>query len=152
MAEQQYPEPTVGGLVVSPEGKVLLVKSHKWRGKYVMPGGHIELGESIREALHREIKEETGLEVHECQFLCFQEFIMDDSFWKERHFIFFDFACKTRSTEVVLNDEAQAYEWVTVEEALEKPMDDYMRRAIEVYADKKDDLVFGEGTEPHSCS
>ena len=137
MAEQTYPEPTVGGLIVNPRGELLLDRSHKWHGKYVIPGGHIELGETIQEALHREIAEETGLDVYDCRFLCYQEFIMDDSFWKERHYIFFDFTCKTSSTAVRLNHEAQDYRWVALEEALELPMDDYMRHAVEVYARKK---------------
>lgn len=141
MAEQIYPEPTVGGLIVNPRGEILIVKSHKWRGKYVIPGGHIELGETLQEALVREIEEETGLEVHDCRFLCYQEFIMDESFWKERHYIFFDFICKTETTAVSLNDEAQEYRWVTVEEALRLPIDAYMRHAVEVYIQK---LAAGE--------
>ena len=46
MNEQRYPEPTVGALILGPEGKLFLMQSHKWRDKYVIPGGHIELGES----------------------------------------------------------------------------------------------------------
>ena len=57
---KQFPEPTVGALVFNPEGKILLIKSYKWTGKYVISGGHIELGESIEQALKREVKEETG--------------------------------------------------------------------------------------------
>ena len=63
MAKQQFPEPTVGALIFNPEGKLLLMRSHKWRDKYVVPGGHIELGEHIEDALKREVKEETGLDV-----------------------------------------------------------------------------------------
>ena len=52
MPEQQYPEPTVGALIFNPEGKVFLMRSHKWRGKWVLPGGHIELGERMEDALN----------------------------------------------------------------------------------------------------
>ncbi|HLD07378.1 MAG TPA: NUDIX domain-containing protein [Candidatus Nanoarchaeia archaeon] len=58
-----YPEPCVGGLVLNPEQKILLIKSEKWFGKYVLPGGHIELGETMEQALQREMREETGLDV-----------------------------------------------------------------------------------------
>jgi nucleoside triphosphatase len=131
--QQQYPEPTVGGLIFNPAGKLFLMKSHKWLGKYVVPGGHIELGESLEEALRREVKEETNLEIEEIEFLCFQEFIYDDSFWERSHFIFFDFACKMKSGEVRLNEEAEEYVWIEPEKAFMLPLDGYTRRAIEEY-------------------
>ena len=131
--EQQYPEPTVGALIFDPEGRLFLMRSHKWRGKYVVPGGHIELGERMKDALRREVKEETNLDVHDIRFLCFQEFLCDDGFWKPRHFIFFDFACRTNSTDVRLNDEAQEYVWVSLEEALELPIEPYTEVAIRAY-------------------
>jgi len=46
------------------------------------------------------------------------------------HFIFFDFALKTDSTDVVLNDEAEAYKWVTLNEALTMNVDAYTINAI----------------------
>jgi nucleoside triphosphatase len=134
--EQRYPEPTVGALIFNPEGKILLIKSYKWRGKYVIPGGHIELGERMEDALKREIKEETGLDIHDIEFICFQEFIFDPIFYKKKHFIFFDFACKTNSTNVKLNQEAEEYVWVTLEEALTLDVEPYTRHTIEEYMRK----------------
>jgi len=134
--EQRYPEPTVGALIFNPEGKILLIKSHKWRGKYVIPGGHIELGERMEDALKREIKEETGLDIHDIKFVCFQEFIFDPAFYKRKHFIFFDFACKTDSTDVKLNQEAEEYAWVTLDEALKLDIEPYTKRTIEEYIKK----------------
>lgn len=136
MPKQQFPEPTVGALIINSEGKLFLMQSHKWRGRWVMPGGHIELGERMEEALRREIKEETGLEIYDIQFLLHQEFIYDEAFWEQRHFIFFDYACKTNMAEVELNSEAQAYQWITVENALDLPIDAYTRRAIETYIER----------------
>ena len=130
MPEQNFPHPTVGALIFNPEGKMLLVRSHKFHDKYVVPGGHIEVGEKMTDALIREAKEETGLDVYDLEFIFFQEFIQDESFWKNMHFIFFDFACKTDSTDVVLNDEAQSYVWVTMEEALTMNIDTYTGNAI----------------------
>ncbi len=46
MTNQAFPEPTVRILIFNPRGEMLLTKSHKWNDKYVIPGGHIELGES----------------------------------------------------------------------------------------------------------
>jgi len=136
MAGQQYPEPTVGALIFSPEGKLFLMKSHKWRHRYVVPGGHIELGERMEDALRREIKEETGLDIYDVKFLCLQEFVYDDAFWKRRHFIFFDYTCRTDSTEARLNSEAQEYVWVSLGDALRLPLDPYTERAIQEYLNR----------------
>lgn len=131
MAEQIFPEPTVGVFVFNQDDQLLLLKSHKWPDLYVVPGGHVELGERLEEAVIRETREETGLELYDIEFIVFQEFVYDPSFWKPRHFIFFDYACKTRSTDVKLNDEAEEYIWVALEEAVHLPMDAYTRVCVE---------------------
>jgi nucleoside triphosphatase len=111
MGKQQYPEPTVGALIFNREGKALLVKSDKWRDKYCIPGGHIELGETMEDALRREIKEETGLDIYDVEFAMMQEFIFDEAFHEPKHFIFLHFVCKTdaREEQVVLNFESQEF-------------------------------------------
>ena len=137
MPEQQYPEPTVGALILNPEGRLLLVRSRKWRDRFVVPGGHIELGERMEDALRREVREETGLEIHDIEFLCFQEFIYDEAFWKPRHFIFFDFVCRTDSAQVRLNVEAQEHVWAFPEEALELDLEPYTAVAIKEYLKRR---------------
>ena len=137
MAEQHFPEPTVGVFIFNQEGKLLLLQSHKWPDAYVVPGGHVELGERLEEAAIREAKEETGLDIYDLEFINFQEFIYDPAFWKQRHFIFFDFIAKTDNTEVVLNNEAQEYIWVNSKEALGLALDTYTRFSIEAYLKKK---------------
>ncbi len=138
MKTQNFPHPTVGALIFNPEGKMLLVRSHKFHDKYVVPGGHIEVGEKMTDALIREAKEETGLDIYDLEFIFFQEFIQDKSFWKNMHFIFFDFACKTNSSDVILNDEAESYVWVTLNEALELPIDSYTGNAIRELMKKRE--------------
>ena len=81
----------------------------KYPGRYVVPGGHVEVGETIELAAVREAKEETGLDVYDLRFISFQEFIYDPAFWKRRHFIFFDYLARTDSFEVTLNDEAEEH-------------------------------------------
>ena len=133
MSNQIYPEPTVGALIFNPEEKLFLMRSHKWRGKYVIPGGHIELGEKMETALKREVKEETNLEIRDVQFLLFQEFIFGESYWHKGHYIFFDFMCRTDSVDVKLNEEAEEYIWTSIEEALNLPVEHYTSVAIEAY-------------------
>lgn len=137
MAEQTFPEPTVGVFIFNQDNKLLLLKSHKWPGKYVVPGGHVELGERLEEAVVRETKEETGLDVYDIEFINFQQFIYDPAFWKRRHFIFFDYACRTESTQVQLNDEAEEHVWVTLEEAAQLPLDIYTWTSIEILIERR---------------
>ena len=136
MPDQIFPEPTVGAFIFNQKGEILLLQSHKWPGRYVVPGGHVELGERLEEAMAREAKEETGLDVYDAEFINFQQFIYDPAFWKKRHFIFFDFACKTDSTDVQLNDEAEGYIWVEPQQALTMELDSYTRRSVEEYLKK----------------
>lgn len=136
MVEQKYPEPTCGALIFNTKGKIFLMKSHKWRNKYVIPGGHIEFGEKIEDALKREIKEETGMDIYDIEFICFQEFICGQEYWKKKHFIFLDFVCKTNSTKVKLNSEGQEFVWVDLKEALKLPIEPYSRKVIEEYLKK----------------
>jgi nucleoside triphosphatase len=133
MADQQFPEPTVGVFIFNQQGEVLLLQSHKWPGFYVVPGGHVELGERLEEAAIREAKEETGLDIYDLEFINFQQFIYDPAFWKQRHFIFFDYAAKTDSTQVALNSEAQEFIWIEPGEALKLELDTYTRVSIETY-------------------
>jgi nucleoside triphosphatase len=130
MADQIFPEPTVGVFIFNKAGEMLLLVSHKFPGKYVVPGGHVELGERLEETAIREAKEETGLDIYGLKFINFQEFIYDPAFWKKRHFIFFDYLCRTDSLEVQLNDEAQEYFWVGLDAALQLPLDEYTRTSI----------------------
>lgn len=133
MSKTHYPEPTVGGLILNTKNEVLLVKSHKWKDMYTMPGGHIELGEKIEDTLKREMKEETGLDVYDPKFICYQEYIQGEHFWKKKHFIFLDFACRSRSEKVTLNNEAQEYVWMKPEIALGLQVEPYTKHAIMEY-------------------
>ncbi|MFZ5909872.1 MAG: NUDIX domain-containing protein [Chloroflexota bacterium] len=138
MSEQRFPEPTVGVFIFDAQGKLLLLESHKWPGKYVVPGGHVELGERLEQAAVREAKEETGLDVYDLEFINFQQFIYDPAFWKRRHFIFFDFAARTDSAEVALNEEAQKFIWIEPRQALGLPLDSYTRTSIETWLKRRE--------------
>lgn len=140
MADQLFPEPTVGALIFNSEGKLFLMRSHKWHDAYVIPGGHIELGETAEDALRREIKEETALDIYDIRFICLQEFIYDSAFWKKRHFIFLDYACKTDSDEVTLNSEGHDHIWAGLDELDRLNIDSYTRNALAKYLEMRETL------------
>ena len=136
--KQVYPEPTVGALIRNREGKLLLVTSHKWFDKLTIPGGHIELGETMEEAVKREVKEEVGLNVRVVRYLLEQEAIFTPEFWKRKHFIFFDFLCESGTDQVhVDNRELQDYHWVEPDEALGLTLESFTRRVLEKYLETR---------------
>ena len=126
----RYPEPTVSAVIFNPEGKILLCKSAEWNNTYIIPGGHIELGEKMEDALQREIFEETGLEIFDIKLIGIQESIYSDHFTEKKHFIFIDFLCKTDSRAVTLNNEAEEYCWAAPEEILQFDLGGYTRQLM----------------------
>ena len=106
------PRVTIGALVFNQQGELLLLKSPKWNNKYIVPGGHVEFGEKLADTVKREVKEETGLEVNNIQFLKVLELIQSDEYYDPNtHFVCIQFTCNAKSTEIVLNDEAEEYIW-----------------------------------------
>ncbi|MBS3741173.1 MAG: NUDIX domain-containing protein [Candidatus Cloacimonetes bacterium] len=139
-----YPEPTVGAVILNNQNEILLVKSHKWDNNYVIPGGHIELGEKIEDALRREVKEETGLEIYDIKFLGLQQCIFDKDFEKKKHFIFIDFVCKSNDDKVVLNEEHEDYIWIKIDEIDDLPMENFTGKLLKEYR-KKEKSEYMEG-------
>ena len=134
MNKQKYPEAIVGVLVFNQKGKIFLMLSPKWRRKYGLPGGHIELGETMKEAIRRQVKEATNLNVSDIQFLHLQECIFSKEFYKKKHFIFLDYIAKTKDTNVILDgQEGTEHVWTTVDEALELSLNPYTRNTILEY-------------------
>ncbi|HEY8392022.1 MAG TPA: NUDIX domain-containing protein [Capillibacterium sp.] len=130
MGGQRYPEPTVGALIFNDCGELLLIRGKKFKDRYVIPGGHIEIGETMETALIREVREETGLELAEYQIIGLQEALFPEAYPERRHFIYIDFYCRAKPGPVVLNEEGQEYLWVTPEAALALPLEAYTRGLI----------------------
>ncbi len=127
---KKYPEPTVGAVIFNPAGQVLLCKSAKWNNKYVIPGGHIELGEGMEEALKREILEETGLDIYDIELISLTESVYSENYHQQKHFIFIDYICKTNSNQVILNDEADEYVWADLDEIENYDLGGFVRELL----------------------
>lgn len=131
---QNYPEATVGALILNGKGEILLVRSYKWGTKYTVPGGHIELGERSETAVKREIREEVGLEVEPVRLLLVQEAIYPADYIKHEHYIFLDYLCRTNSSEFKLDGkEIQEYVWTTPNAALQMELESFTRNLVEAY-------------------
>jgi nucleoside triphosphatase len=123
------------------EGEYLICKMPKTRGVYpgqwAIPGGGIEPGETMFEALHREIREEVGenLKIIETVPWCFAD-ATRDKLYPEGHseqvyMIFLIFDCLAFNTEVVLNDEFEEYVWVLPENLRSYDLNDATRKTFE---------------------
>ena len=114
-----HPIVTVGGLIYNEAGQVLMVRTHKWSDLWGIPGGKIKWGEPATDALCRELKEETGLDVFDVKFVLVQDCIHSKEFYRDMHFVLLNYTCRAASNAaVVLNEEAREYRWVTPELAL----------------------------------
>lgn len=102
------------------EKEILLVKTHKWGGKYSMVGGRVRRNERFIDALVREVKEETGLNAKVGRHICTFDQIENSGYYQQgTQHLFVDNIVKATSKRVNLNDEAQDYVWIPAKEALD---------------------------------
>jgi 8-oxo-dGTP diphosphatase len=125
--QREYPDrPLVGiGAVVIENARVLLIKrGHPpLAGEWSIPGGVLELAETVREAAVREAQEETGLTVEPGELLgVFDRVIRDDEGRVRYHYVLIDFLCRPVSGEVQAGDDADEARWFTALEASKLPL------------------------------
>ena len=128
-----YPLVTVGALIVGPGGRLLLIRTHKWGDRWGVPGGKVDWGESLLEAVHREVREETGLSLSEVRWGPLQEAVLHPQFHRPAHFVLVNVVARTADERVTLNDEAQEWAWCTVAEAAALDLNEPTVRLLEHY-------------------
>lgn len=130
---QNYPLTTVGALVKGSSGRVLIVKTTKWRGTWGVPGGKVDLGETLEAALIREFQEEVGLDLKSVRFALLQEAVVDPQFCKEAHFVMINYYAVSNSETITPNEEIEEWAWVTPQEALKYALNSYTQILIQDY-------------------
>lgn len=117
------------------EKEILLVKTHKWGGRYSIVGGKVRRNERLEDALIREVKEETGLKSYIGRNICTFDQIKNSGYYLSgvQH-IFIDKVVKVESKKVYLNEEAQDYVWIPPRMALnELSLEPNAKHAIKLY-------------------
>lgn len=99
--------------------RVLIVRRARppAQGLYTLPGGVVELGETLVAAVIREVSEETGLAIEPVALAGYREALVRDAAGRiERHFVILPFAARWLSGEVALNAELAEARWLTPSE------------------------------------
>jgi 8-oxo-dGTP diphosphatase len=119
--KREYPEcPLVGvGALITKDHRILLVKRGQapLLGEWSIPGGLLELGETLRQAAAREALEETGLVVRATELLgVFERLTPDPDKRMRYHYILIDFLCEVVSGELKAAGDAADARWFSVDE------------------------------------
>jgi 8-oxo-dGTP diphosphatase len=115
--KREYPgAPVVGvGGVVIRDGRALLIKrgSAPLKNQWSIPGGTLELGESIQEGVRRELLEETGIEVRVGELIeVFDRIFRDEAGKIQYHFVIVDYLCEAISGEAKAASDVTDVAWV----------------------------------------
>jgi len=116
--QREYPDrPIVGvGAVIVHQGAALVVRraTEPLRGQWSIPGGMVELGETLREALAREVLEETGLAVAVGPVLDVFDSIHGEAGQPPRyHYVLIDYLCRPTGGSLCASSDASDARWAT---------------------------------------
>ena len=119
--KREYPEtPLVGvGAVILDQGRVVLVKRKfpPLAGDWSIPGGRLKIGETLREGVVREAREETGLTVDPVELLgVYDRLLLDGAGRILYHYVLIDFLCRRLTGELQASGDADDARWFSPEE------------------------------------
>lgn len=117
MSPRPKPELAVSAAIFR-DGNVLLVRraGAPAKGFWTLPGGRVEVGERLVDAVTREVMEETGLTIDVIALAGYRESILPDAVGdRGRHFVILPFAARWIAGDVTLNDELDDSRWLPIE-------------------------------------
>lgn len=117
MNDRRYPQrPILGvGALIFRDDDILLVERGKepLKGLWSLPGGVVEVGETLDQAVRREILEETGLIIDPIRvFEIFERIMRDQEGPPEYHYVLIDYVCSVTGGELAPADDVSRAEWV----------------------------------------
>jgi 8-oxo-dGTP diphosphatase len=145
--QREYPQqPLVGvGAVIVEDGRVLLIKRGKapLLGEWSIPGGMLELGETLRQGVEREALEETGLVVRATDLLGVFDRIVPDPVVSDPvkpneqkcmlyHYVLIDFLCQRISGDVIAAGDAADARWFTPQEVAKISLPEDTRNIVQL--------------------
>ena len=139
--QREYPQqPLVGvGAIIIEDHRVLLIKRGKapLLGEWSIPGGMLELGETIRQGAEREALEETGLEVRATDLLgVFDRIVPDANGRTLYHYVLIDFLCRKISGNLQAAGDAAEACWYTKAEVEALALPEDTKKIIQMGFDK----------------
>ncbi len=139
---RQYPaRPVLGvGALILDGSRVLLVERGKSPlvGYWSLPGGAVETGEHLEQALVREVFEETGLAVTADEIATVFERIMRDSGGAcEYHYVLIDFYCTIRGGDLRPGDDSKSVDWFEIDSLGALPITEGTRELIQACCSRR---------------
>jgi len=135
----KFPLPGVGAIIIRGNSIVVVQRGKEpLKGWWSLPGGLIETGEKIEDALRREVLEETGLVVREARpFEIFERIMRDADGRAEYHYILHDYLCTVERGELRAGDDAGRVAWAPRDKLRELQLTegtlDVIQRAFDAY-------------------
>jgi ADP-ribose pyrophosphatase YjhB (NUDIX family) len=116
--DRRYPKrPMIGvGALIFQHRRILMAQRGKepLKGWWSLPGGALETGELLADAVRREVREETGLEIEPLRvFEIFERIIRDDAGTAEYHYVLIDYLCRVTGGTLCAGDDVCRVEWTT---------------------------------------
>jgi 8-oxo-dGTP diphosphatase len=131
--KRRYPKkPVVGVGAVILDGEKILLEKRKnapGKGKWSIPGGLVELGEEVEQAVIREVKEETGLDVYEPRLIDVVNYVSTgEKGGVLYHFVIIDYHVTVKGGDAKAASDAEALKWVPFSEVEEYDLTESFRR------------------------